>query len=118
VHGAHTHFLPLTVDAATGANAELVLHQAVETKSAAAECWLALMASCGSGRRELGSRLSEATSMHMGTRCSMHMGTRWWSMDGSSHRSRVARAQAHIEDVTVRSSPARSCATTTRWPAR
>jgi hypothetical protein len=114
VHGAHTHFLPLTVDAATGANAELVLHQAVETKSAAAECWLALMAGCGSGRRELGSRLSEATSMHVGTR--------WWSMDGSSHRSRVARAQAHIEDamvaMTVRSSPARSCATTTRWLAR
>jgi hypothetical protein len=96
VHRAHTHFLPLTVDAATGANAELVLHQAVETDNAATECWLALMAGCGSGRGELGSRLrrlSEATSVHVGTR--------WWFTDGSSHRSRVARAQAHIEDAMV-----------------
>jgi hypothetical protein len=87
-------FLPLTVDAARHAQATVVLHRAVETDRAAADCWASLLAGCTStGRWGLGPRLrrlSEATSQEVGTR--------WWSAEGASHRRRVARAQAEIED--------------------
>jgi hypothetical protein len=88
-------FLPLTVDAATKANAECVLRKAIETEIAAGECWTSLLAGCGTdGRWGLGPRLrqlSEATSEHVGTR--------WWSTEGACHRGRIARAQSHIEDA-------------------
>lgn len=88
-----TTFLPLTVDAALRADAARVLRKAVETETAATECWTALLAGCGSaGRWDLGPKLrqlSEATSEHVGTR--------WWSTEGACHRGRIARAQSHVE---------------------
>jgi hypothetical protein len=92
-----TTFLPLTMDAARRAPAAHVLRKAIETDTAATECWAALLADCGSsGRWALGPRLrelSEATSEHVGTR--------WWSTYGSCHRGRIARAQSDIEDAIV-----------------
>ena len=90
-----TTFLPLTVDAAMRAGATHVLHRAVDAERSAAECWTALLAGCGSaGRGGLEPKLrqlSEATSEQVGTR--------WWSTEGACHRSRIARAQSHIEDA-------------------
>jgi hypothetical protein len=88
-------FLPLTVDAARRLGARPLLDQAVRTDRAAAECWTALLAGCGSAaRRELGPqlrRLSEATSMQVGSR--------WWFQDGAGHRRRVAGAQENLEEA-------------------
>ncbi|MFJ7212416.1 hypothetical protein [Amycolatopsis sp. NPDC098790] len=88
-------FLPLTVDAARRLGARALLDQAVRTDRAAAECWTALLAGCGSAaRRDLGPqlrRLSEATSMQVGSR--------WWFADGAGHRKRVAGAQENLEEA-------------------
>jgi hypothetical protein len=88
-------FLPLTVDAAARKAADGVLRQAMRTDRAATECWTSLLAGCGSAaRRELGPqlrRLSEATSLHVGTR--------WWFAEGTGHRRRVADAQEHLEEA-------------------
>jgi hypothetical protein len=87
-----TTFLPLAVDAATRARAAQFLCKTIETDTAT-HGWTALLADCrSSGRWGLGPRLrqlSEATSEH----------ARWWSTDGSCHRSRIARAQSDIEDA-------------------
>ena len=88
-------FLPLTVDAARKLGASPLLDQAVRTDRAAAECWTALLAGCHSaGRRDLGPqlrRLSEATSMQVGSR--------WWFAEGAGHRKRVAGAQENLEEA-------------------
>lgn len=88
-------FLPLTVDAARRLGARPLLDQAVRTDRAAAECWTALLAGCGTAaRRDLGPqlrRLSEATSMQVGSR--------WWFADGAGHRRRVAGAQENLEEA-------------------
>ncbi|WP_372663821.1 hypothetical protein [Amycolatopsis kentuckyensis] len=88
-------FLPLTVDAARRLGARALLDQAVRTDRAAAECWTALLAGCGSAaRRDLGPqlrRLSEATSMQVGSR--------WWFAEGAGHRKRVAGAQENLEEA-------------------
>ncbi|MDQ7806127.1 hypothetical protein Q5425_20485 [Amycolatopsis sp. A133] len=88
-------FLPLTVDAARRLGARPLLDQAVRTDRAAAECWTALLAGCGTAaRRDLGPqlrRLSEATSMQVGSR--------WWFADGAGHRKRVAGAQENLEEA-------------------
>ncbi|HET6710642.1 hypothetical protein [Amycolatopsis sp.] len=88
-------FLPLTVDAARRLGARPLLDQAVRTDRAAAECWTALLAGCGTAaRRELGPqlrRLSEATSMQVGSR--------WWFAEGAGHRRRVAGAQENLEEA-------------------
>jgi hypothetical protein len=88
-------FLPLTVDAARKLGARPLLDQAVRTDRAAAECWTALLAGCGTAaRRDLGPqlrRLSEATSMQVGSR--------WWFADGAGHRRRVAGAQENLEEA-------------------
>lgn len=88
-------FLPLTVDAAARLDAGPLLRQALATDRAATECWTALLAGCGSAaRRDLAPqlrRLSEATSVHVGTR--------WWFAEGAEHRRRVAGAQEHLEDA-------------------
>ncbi|MDT8911502.1 hypothetical protein [Amycolatopsis sp. PS_44_ISF1] len=86
-------FLPLTVDAAARLDTGPLLGQALATDRAADECWTALLAGCGSpARRDLAPelrRLSEATSVHVGTR--------WWFAEGGEHRRRVASAQQHLE---------------------
>ncbi|MFD9965742.1 hypothetical protein [Amycolatopsis sp. NPDC058986] len=88
-------FLPLTVDAAARLDAAPLLRQAIRTDQAASACWTALLAGCGAAaRRELGPqlrRLSEATSMQVGTR--------WWFAEGAGHRRRVAGAQEQIEEA-------------------
>jgi hypothetical protein len=88
-------FLPLTVDAALRLGARPLLDQAMRTDRAAAECWTALLAGCGTAaRRELGPqlrRLSEATSMQVGSR--------WWFAEGAGHRRRVAGAQENLEEA-------------------
>lgn len=88
-------FLPLTVDAAARLDAAGLLHQALATDRAAAECWTALLAGCDKqARRDLAPqlrRLSEATSRHVGTR--------WWFAEGADHRRRVAGAQEDLEDA-------------------
>lgn len=88
-------FLPLTVDAARRLGARPLLDQAVRTDRAAAECWTALLAGCGTAaRRDLGPqlrRLSEATSMQVGSR--------WWFAEGAGHRKRVAGAQENLEEA-------------------
>ncbi|MET8853549.1 hypothetical protein [Amycolatopsis sp. NPDC004625] len=88
-------FLPLTVDAARRLGAHPLLDQAVRTDRAAAECWTALLAGCGNAaRRDLGPqlrRLSEATSMQVGSR--------WWFAEGAGHRRRVAGAQENLEEA-------------------
>ncbi|MEV4057428.1 hypothetical protein AB0J55_40020 [Amycolatopsis sp. NPDC049688] len=88
-------FLPLTVDAARRLGARPLLDQAVRTDRAAAECWTALLAGCGTAaRRDLGPqlrRLSEATSMQVGSR--------WWFAEGAGHRRRVAGAQENLEEA-------------------
>ncbi|MGW4064886.1 hypothetical protein ACWEGE_41825 [Amycolatopsis sp. NPDC004747] len=88
-------FLPLTVDAARKLGARPLLDQAVRTDQAAAECWTALLAGCGTAaRRDLGPqlrRLSEATSMQVGSR--------WWFAEGAGHRRRVAGAQENLEEA-------------------
>ena len=88
-------FLPLTVDAARKLGARPLLDQAVRTDRAAAECWTALLAGCGTAaRRDLGPqlrRLSEATSMQVGAR--------WWFAEGAGHRKRVAGAQENLEEA-------------------
>ena len=88
-------FLPLTVDAALRLGARPLLDQAMRTDRAAAECWTALLAGCGTAaRRDLGPqlrRLSEATSMQVGSR--------WWFAEGAGHRRRVAGAQENLEEA-------------------
>jgi hypothetical protein len=88
-------FLPLTLDAARRLGARQLLDQAVRTDRAAAECWTALLAGCGTAaRRDLGPqlrRLSEATSMQVGSR--------WWFAEGAGHRRRVAGAQENLEEA-------------------
>lgn len=88
-------FLPLTMDAARRLGARPLLDQAMRTDRAAAECWTALLAGCGAAaRRDLGPqlrRLSEATSMQVGSR--------WWFADGADHRKRVAGAQENLEEA-------------------
>ncbi|GLY34992.1 hypothetical protein Amsp01_010160 [Amycolatopsis sp. NBRC 101858] len=88
-------FLPLTMDAARRLGARPLLDQAIRTDRAAAECWTALLAGCGgAARRELGPqlrRLSEATSMQVGSR--------WWFAEGAGHRKRVAGAQENLEEA-------------------
>ncbi|MGW3967020.1 hypothetical protein ACWED2_44890 [Amycolatopsis sp. NPDC005003] len=88
-------FLPLTVDAARRLGAGPLLDQAVRTDRAAAECWTALLAGCGTAaRRDLGPqlrRLSEATSVQVGSR--------WWFAEGAGHRRRVAGAQENLEEA-------------------
>ncbi|AXB45096.1 hypothetical protein [Amycolatopsis albispora] len=88
-------FLPLTSGAAARAGAGVVLLRAQEADIAAGACWTALIAGCAdAGRWGLAPRLrqlSEATSEYVGTR--------WWSVEGVSHRNRVAGAQCQIEDA-------------------
>jgi len=92
-------FLPLTVDAALRLGARPLLDQAMRTDRAAAECWTALLAGCGTAaRRDLGPqlrRLSEATSMQVGSR--------WWFAEGAGHRRRVAGAQENLEEAIAES---------------
>ncbi|NKQ56602.1 hypothetical protein HFP15_27365 [Amycolatopsis sp. K13G38] len=86
-------FLPLTTDAATRTGAHVVLHRAAEADEAANACWTSLLAGCtGAVRWDLDTRLrrlSEATSVHVGTK--------WWFDAGAVHRRRVAHAQGSIE---------------------
>lgn len=99
-------FLPLTVSAAQEAaggpkdtvvesSTRGLLHSAVEANSAAADCWVALIAGCHSpARRVLRSRLrelSEATSEYAGTR--------WWLGPGSVHRRKVDDAESRIGEA-------------------
>lgn len=98
-------FLPLTREAAEHAcrtatddhhdRAVTVRRRAAEADTAAADCWTALLAGCGSvGPAELVPRLrrlSEATSLYAGTR--------WWFTEGSAHRRRVALAQSQLEEA-------------------
>ncbi|HVW41379.1 MAG TPA: hypothetical protein VHC18_08520 [Amycolatopsis sp.] len=85
-------FLPLTTDAAVRAGAHAVLHRATEADGAANDCWTSLLAGCVSTQYRLDvrlRRLSEAASVHVGTR--------WWAGAGAPHRRRVALAQGCIE---------------------
>ncbi|WP_020670450.1 hypothetical protein [Amycolatopsis nigrescens] len=87
-------FLPMTIEAARGARAKAVLREAGQTDAAAGECWTALLAGCaraGAGLDVRLRRLSEATSVHVGTK--------WWFTEGAAHRRRVARAQSDIEEA-------------------
>jgi hypothetical protein len=87
-------FLPLTTDAAVHAGAHAVLHRATEADRAADACWASLLAGTEAGRCGLDKRLrrlSEATSVYVGTK--------WWFSDGSAYRQRVARAQVRVEDA-------------------
>ncbi|WP_328459204.1 MULTISPECIES: hypothetical protein [unclassified Amycolatopsis] len=83
------------MDAARQLGARPLLDQAIRTDRAAAECWTALLAGCGTAaRRDLGPqlrRLSEATSMQVGSR--------WWFAEGAGHRKRVAGAQENLEEA-------------------
>jgi hypothetical protein len=83
------------MDAARRLGARPLFDQAMRTDRAAAECWTALLAGCGTAaRRDLGPqlrRLSEATSMQVGSR--------WWFADGAGHRRRVAGAQENLEEA-------------------
>lgn len=87
-------FLPLITDAAVHAGAHAVLHRATEVDRAADACWAGLLA--GSDAKQFGldarlRRLSEATSVYVGTQ--------WWFREGSAYRQRVAQAQVSIEDA-------------------
>jgi hypothetical protein len=88
-------FLPLTTDAAAGVGARGVLSRAREADASANACWTSLLAGRSSATRwGLDSRLrrlSEATSVYVGTR--------WWFSEGSAHRRRVAHAQVCIEEA-------------------
>jgi hypothetical protein len=87
-------FLPLTTDAAVHAGAHDVLHRATEADRAADTCWASLLAGSAASRCGLDvrlRRLSEATSVYVGTK--------WWFREGSMYRRRVARAQGRIEDA-------------------
>lgn len=99
-------FLPLTVSAAREAvatqavsvvdpTAKGLLHGAVEANSAAADCWLALIAGCHSpARRVLRTRLRDLTEA-----TSTYAGARWWLGAGSIHRRRVDDAENRIADA-------------------
>ncbi|AHH94267.1 hypothetical protein GCM10010174_22580 [Kutzneria viridogrisea] len=99
-------FLPLTVSAARSAAAtlgpslrtraaEVVQHRAEAADSAAAECWISLLAGCDyPGRHALPSRLRELTEA-----TSVYAGTQWWHGDGSVHRRRVAAAEGRIDEA-------------------
>jgi hypothetical protein len=100
-------FLPLTLSTAYAvaeavrsspavrANAEAVTRKTIETNSAAAECWAALLAGCdGPGTRSLPRRLRELTET-----TSAFAGQLWWNGDGSPHRHRVSQARQQIEDA-------------------
>jgi hypothetical protein len=99
-------FLPLTLSTADTmaqsvqspairAGADAVRHAAVETDSAAAECWAALLGGCDApSTRALPRRLRELAEA-----TSLFAGTRWWFGDGSQHRQRIVRAQERIEDA-------------------
>jgi len=99
-------FLPLTTAAArTAADshldpqlraaADMVWRRATNADSAAADCWVALLANCDSpGRRLLASRLhalSEATGVYAGTS--------WWRGRGSHLRRRVAQAEHQLVEA-------------------
>jgi hypothetical protein len=99
-------FLPLTTAAAktaveslndppVRAAAEVVWRRAAEADSAAADCWMALLANCDSpGRRSLASRLHALTEA-----TAIYAGTRWWHAEGSHHRWRVAEAQYQLVEA-------------------
>ncbi|MTD54200.1 hypothetical protein [Amycolatopsis pithecellobii] len=87
-------FLPLTTDAAVHAGAHTVLHRATEADRTADVCWASLLAGAEATRCGLETRLrrlSEATSVYVGTK--------WWFSQGSTYRERVARAQGCIEEA-------------------
>lgn len=86
-------FLPLTTDAAVHAGAHAVQHRATEADRAADACWASLLSgsASGCGLDARLRRLSEATSVYVGTK--------WWFSEGSAYRQRVARAQGGIEDA-------------------
>lgn len=99
-------FLPLTVSAAREAangpadtvvttSARGLLRSAVDANTAAADCWVSLIAGCHSpARRVIRSRLrelSEATSEYAGAR--------WWAGPGSVHRRRVDDAESRIGEA-------------------
>ncbi|WAL66697.1 hypothetical protein ORV05_02455 [Amycolatopsis cynarae] len=88
-------FLPLTADAAARIGARTVLSRATEADETANACWTSLLAGCSSAVRwgldTRLRRLSEATSVYVGTR--------WWFSEGSAHRRRVANAQTCIEEA-------------------
>lgn len=98
-------FLPLTRDAAArmcrnaeGADHEraaAVRHWATEVETAAAHCWITLLADSDSaGRWELVPHLHRLTEA-----ASRYAGISWWFSGGSTHRIRVAGAQGRIENA-------------------
>jgi hypothetical protein len=99
-------FLPLTLSTAdtmadsaqspaTRAGAGAVRRAALDTNTAAAECWAALLGGCDApSTRVLPRRLRELAEA-----ISMFASTRWWFGDGSQHRQRVVRAQERIEEA-------------------
>ncbi|GGP60314.1 sugar ABC transporter substrate-binding protein [Saccharothrix coeruleofusca] len=89
-------FLPLTM-AACDTRDEAVRHvrgSAEAADRAAADCWLALVAGCTSGRQALINRLHDLSEATGG-----YAGTRWWLSHGSVHRKRVAEAEHRIDDA-------------------
>ncbi|MFC5055002.1 sugar ABC transporter substrate-binding protein [Saccharothrix xinjiangensis] len=90
-------FLPLTMAAANEADdegARSVRDRAESADRAAADCWLALVAGCTSGRQALVDRLHDLSEATCG-----YAGTRWWAGRGSVHGTRVAAAEHRIDDA-------------------
>ncbi|MFC6094545.1 sugar ABC transporter substrate-binding protein [Saccharothrix lopnurensis] len=88
-------FLPLTMAAAVDdEGARTVRDRAELADRAAADCWLALVAGCASGRAALVERLHELSEATSG-----YAGVRWWLGRGSVHRTRVAAAAHRIDDA-------------------
>jgi hypothetical protein len=101
-------FLPLTISAAKSAaegpnepqvraSADVLWRRASEADQAAADCWAALLANCGStARRALPNclhGLTEATADYAGTG--------WWCGEGAHHRYRVAQAEHQVLEALV-----------------
>jgi DNA-binding FadR family transcriptional regulator len=101
-------FLPLTISAARSAaeghsdpqvraSADVLWRRASEADQAAADCWMALLANCGSAaQRALPNclhGLTEATAYYAGTG--------WWRGDGAHHRHRVSQAQHQIVEAVL-----------------
>jgi len=94
-------FLPLTISAAGSAGegdneprerAEALRRRAGEADQAAADCWMALLANCGStAQRALPNYLHDLTAA-----TADYAGTGWWFGEGAHHRHRVTQAEHQI----------------------
>jgi hypothetical protein len=74
---------------------DVLLRRASEADQAAADCWMALLANCGStAQRALPNYLHDLTDA-----AADYAGTGWWCGEGAHHRHRVTQTEHQIVEA-------------------